>query len=208
MSQKKNVTLARDNVEDDRPGRAGVIGQQTFTEGYLMQVIELEPEPIPAACPALIDLSSPQKETRKETVNLSSPPRASMINPVVNLISPSAPSAAAKTTRTTSVKSAKSAAVKGAVSAAAGEASGVADLADLPTDFSLIEDDCNSEDPVDLANMQKIQTRLGLTISMLNTVKAHVEVQTDKAKERKIQVNEWIMPGIMFLFSLHGWLSG
>ena len=173
-----------------------------------MQVIELEPEPIPAACPALIDLSSPQKETRKETVNLSSPPRASMINPVVNLISPSAPSAAAKTTRTTSVKSAKSAAVKGAVSAAAGEASGVADLADLPTDFSLIEDDCNSEDPVDLANMQKIQTRLGLTISMLNTVKAHVEVQTDKAKERKIQVNEWIMPGIMFLFSLHGWLSG
>ena len=173
-----------------------------------MEVIELEPEPIPAACPALIDLSSPQKETRKETaVNLSSPPRASMINPVVNLISPSAPSAAAKTTRTTSVKSA---AVKSAVSAAAGEASGVADLADLPTDFSLIEDDCNSEDPVDLANMQKIQTRLGLTISMLNTVKAHVEVQTDKAKERKIQVkvNEWIMPGIMFLFSLHGWLSG
>ena len=174
-----------------------------------MEVIELEPEPIPAACPALIDLSSPQKETRKETaVNLSSPPRASMINPVVNLISPSAPSAAAKTTRTTSVKSAKSAAVKSAVSAAAGEASGVADLADLPTDFSLIEDDCNSEDPVDLANMQKIQTRLGLTISMLNTVKAHVEVQTDKAKERKIQVNEWIMPGIMFLFTwVAEWLS-
>ena len=177
-----------------------------------MEVIELEPEPIPAACPALIDLSSPQKETRKETaVNLSSPPRASMINPVVNLISPSAPSAAAKTTRTTSVKSAKSAAVKSAVSAAAGEASGVADL---PTDLSLIEDqdlndyDCNSEDSVDLANMQKIQTRLGLTISMLNTVKAHVEVQTDKAKERKIQVNEWIMPGIMFLFTwVAEWLS-
>ena len=50
---------------------------------------------------------------------------------------------------------------------------------------------------MDLANMQKIQTRLGLTISMLNTVKAHVEVQADKAKERKIQVNEWIM----FLFT-------
>ena len=154
-----------------------------------MEVIELEPEPIPAACPALIDLSSPQKETRKETaVNLSSPPRASMINPVVNLISPSAPSAAAKTTRTTSVKSAKSAAVKSAVSAAAGEASGVADL---PTDLSLIEDqdlndyDCNSEDPVDLANMQKSKLGSGLQFPCSTLLKRMLRFRLTRQRNGK-----------------------
>jgi hypothetical protein len=44
-----------------------------------MEVIELEPEPIPLSCPTLIDLSSPQKET----VCVGSP-RASIINPVVS----------------------------------------------------------------------------------------------------------------------------